>query len=56
MTIINLALDPTVTETITTATSGMLGQLLAVGGIGIGIGAGVLVLKRGWTMLKTFAK
>lgn len=42
--------------TITTATANFLPDLMAVGGVAIGIGAGVLLLTRGWGLLRRFAK
>jgi len=41
-------------STITDATSGMTGDLLGVAAVGIGIGASVLVLKKGWRLVKGF--
>lgn len=43
-------------STITTATTDFLPSLLTVGGIGIGIGAGVLLLRRGWGLVKGLIK
>jgi hypothetical protein len=43
-------------STITDATSTLLPQLLAVGGAGIAVGAGILVLRRGWGFFKGVAK
>lgn len=43
-------------STITDATSTLLPQLLVVGGAGIVVGAGVLVLRRGWSFFKGVSK
>lgn len=43
-------------STITDATADYLPQLLAVGGVAIGVGAGVLVFKRGWGFFKGLSK
>lgn len=43
-------------STIQGAVSGMQGELLAVGGTAVGIGAAVLILTRGWSVLKRLAK
>lgn len=34
--------------------SGLGADLLTIGGIGVGIGAGVFALRRGWSVLKSF--
>jgi len=44
------------TSVITTATTDLLPTLLAVGGAGIAVGAGVLVLRRGWGFFKGMIK
>lgn len=44
------------TSTIQSAVAGMQGELLAVGGTAVGIGAAVLILTRGWGVLKRIAK
>ena len=41
-------------STITDALAGTEGNLLAVAGVGIGIGASVLVLKKGYRLVKGF--
>jgi hypothetical protein len=43
-------------STITDATSDLLPQLLAVGGVAITVGAGVLVLRRGWSFFKGLSR
>lgn len=43
-------------STITAATAELLPQLLLVGGAGIVVGAGLLVLRRGWGFFKGVAK
>lgn len=43
-------------STITTATADLLPDLLAVGGVAIGVGAGILVLRRGWSFFKGLSK
>ena len=42
--------------TITSETSGLLGDLLTVGGAAVAVGAGVLVLRRGWAFFKGLSK
>lgn len=46
----------TAVTTITGAVTDFLPSLMTVGGTAIGIGAGVLLLTRGWGLLKRFAK
>jgi hypothetical protein len=46
--------DPAVT-TITTATTNLLPDLLAVGGAAILVGVGVYILKRGWSFFKSLS-
>lgn len=41
-------------STVTSAVAGMQGDLLAVGAVGIGIGAAVFALKKGWRTVKSF--
>lgn len=41
-------------STVTNAVSGLGADLLLIGGVGIGIGAGVLALRKGWKVLKGF--
>lgn len=41
-------------STITGEVSGLGADLLTIGGVGIGIGAGVLALRKGWKVLKGF--
>lgn len=41
-------------STVTNAVDGMETDLLAVGAIGIGIGAAVFALKKGWKTVKSF--
>lgn len=41
---------------ITNATSGMLGDLTTVGTAAIAVGAGVFILRRGWSFFKSLAK
>ena len=45
---------PTVTSTLTGAVDGMSDDLLAVAGVGLGIGATLFVLRKGWRLLKGF--
>jgi hypothetical protein len=47
--------DPSVT-TITSSVTNLLPDLLAVGGAAIVVGAGVLVLTRGWHFFKSLSK
>jgi hypothetical protein len=51
-----LAATVTPSSTIIDATTQLLPQLLLVGGAGIVVGAGVLVLRRGWGFFKGLAK
>lgn len=51
-----LASAPTPLSVITGATSDLLPQLLAVGGVGIVVGAGILVLRRGWGFFKGMSR
>jgi hypothetical protein len=48
--------DSVATTTVTGAVADFLPQLMTVGGVAIGIGAGVLLLSRGWGLVKRFAK
>jgi hypothetical protein len=41
-------------STITTAASGMGDDLLAVAGVGLGVGATIFVVRKGWKLLKGF--
>jgi hypothetical protein len=50
------AVDGIAVTTISTAVADFLPQLMSVGATAIGIGAGVLLLSRGWGLLKRFAK
>lgn len=43
-------------STITDATTTLLPQLLTVGGAAIVVGAGILVLRRGWGFFKGLSK
>jgi hypothetical protein len=51
-----LASAPDPVSTITSATTSLLPDLLAVGGAAVAVGAGVLVLKRGWGFFKGLAR
>lgn len=51
-----LADSPTVVSTLTTAVTDMGPQLLQVGGVALGVGVIVLLLTRGWGLIKRFAK
>lgn len=42
-------------STITSATTDLLPQLLTVGGAAVAVGAGVLVLRKGWSFFKKLA-
>lgn len=42
--------------TITTAVADFLPSLMTVGATALGIGAGVLLLRRGWGLIRGFAK
>lgn len=46
--------DPT--SVVTSAAEGMGDDLLAVAGVGLGVGALVFVVRRGWGLLKGFAR
>jgi hypothetical protein len=51
-----LASTATPASTITDATTTLLPQLLTVGGAAIVVGAGILVLRRGWGFFKGLSK
>lgn len=40
--------------TVTNAVDGMQDDLLAIGAVGIGIGAAVFALRKGWKVVKSF--
>lgn len=42
------------TTAVTSATSGLQGDLLGVAGVGLGIGAVVFAVKKGWRLVKGF--
>jgi hypothetical protein len=48
--------DPTVVSTITGALTGAGPQLLQIGGAALGVGLIVLLLTRGWGLVKRFTK
>lgn len=41
-------------STVTGAVDGMQDDLLAIGAVGIGIGAAVFALRKGWKVVKSF--
>lgn len=41
-------------STVTTAVDGMKDDLLTIGAVGIGIGAAVFALRKGWKTVKSF--
>lgn len=45
-----------VETTISTAVADLLPTLLAVGAVGITIGASVFALRKGWNIVRSFAK
>jgi len=45
-----------VSSVITTATADLLPTLLSVGGIAIGVAAGILALRKGWGFFKGLVK
>ena len=45
-----------VTAVVTTATADLLPTLLAIGGVAIGVGAGIFALRKGWAFFKGMAK
>jgi hypothetical protein len=45
---------PTPVSTVTDAASGMKDDLLAVAGVGLGVGAAIFVVRKGWKLLKGF--
>lgn len=45
-----------VVTAITTATADLLPTLLSIGGIAIGVGAGIFALRKGWAFFKGTAK
>lgn len=49
-----MAADPTVVGTITDGLSDAKGDLLGVAAVGLGIGASILVLRKGWGLVKRF--
>lgn len=51
-----IATAPNPVSTITSSTADLLPQLLQVGGAAIVVGAGVLVLRRGWQFFKGLSK
>lgn len=42
------------TTAVTTATSGLSGDLMGVAGVGLAIGATVLAVRKGWSLVKKF--
>lgn len=46
--------SPTPVSTVTDAVSGMQGDLLTVAGAGLGIGAAILIVRKGWSLAKRF--
>lgn len=49
-----MSTPPTAESTIDTAVSGLSDDLLAVAGIGLGIGVVIFALRKGWGLLKSF--
>lgn len=47
--------SPTVTA-VTTATAGLETDLLAVAGIGLGIGAAIFAVRKGWNLVRSFVR
>lgn len=45
---------PTAVSTVTDGSNGIEGNMLAVAGTGIGIGATLLVVRKGWRVLTGF--
>jgi hypothetical protein len=45
---------PTTVSTITTAVSGLKDDLLAVAAVGLGVGASIFALRKGWRLVKSF--
>jgi L-aminopeptidase/D-esterase-like protein len=43
-------------STVTSAVSGLEDDLLAVGAVGLGIGATVLALRKGWSVARSFIR
>lgn len=43
-------------STVTDAVSGMQGDLLTVAGVGIGVGAAIFAVRKGWTIVRGFIK
>ena len=41
---------------LTTATAGFKTELMAIGGVAIGIAAGVFLLRKGWGLIRSFVK
>lgn len=42
--------------TVTDAVSGMQGDLLTVAGVGIGIGAAIFAVRKGWNLVRGFIR
>jgi len=45
---------PTAVSTVTTGVAGLSDNLLQIAGVGIGIGAAVLAVRKGWGLVKKF--
>lgn len=45
---------PTAVSTITDGVSGMQDNLLQIAGVGLGIGAAVLAVRKGWSLVRKF--
>lgn len=45
---------PTAVSTITDAASGLKGDMLSIAGVGLGVGAAIFALRKGWRLLKGF--
>lgn len=52
--VIHLSTPATPVSVVTDAATGMSDDLLGVAGVGLGIGATIFVLRKGWRLLKGF--
>lgn len=48
--------EPTVVSTISDATNGLQGDLLAVGAVGLAIGVALFALRKGYSVVRSFIK
>lgn len=48
--------SPTPTSVVTDAVDGLEGDLLAVAAVGLGIGAVIFAIRKGWGLVKSFVR